>query len=238
MNLSTRVLGYVDSAKLAQFSIIKDLSGTTENSLRVVINRLVKRGQIYNPVRGIYVAKDADPFWVADAIFPGYISLTSAFYLNNLIDEYPFTLFVASERRKSVHMGGHEFFYFKAKNYLGVEEGKYKVASVEKAIYDSMHHMDLVGAAMLARVLYYADIDSSKFMRISRGESRAFFQRLGYIMSILPSLDAEKKQLKAFCAKRVKSNAYLQGRKRGSYIKEWRIIDNVGKGVLLSWLRQ
>ncbi len=238
MNLSTRVLEYVNGAKLTEFSLLEGISGTTENSLRVTINRLVKHEKLYNPIRGVYVAKDADPFWVATSLFPGYISLTSAFYLNSLIDEYPFTIFVASEARRSVKMGGHEFLYFKAKNYLGVEEGKYKMASVEKAIYDSLLHIDMVGIPILAKVLYHAKINSRKFMRISNSEGSAFFQRLGYLISILPDKDIEKKKLMAFCAKRIRANTYLQGRNSGRYVKEWKIIDNVGKEVLLAWLHQ
>lgn len=238
MNLSTRLLGYVETAKLTRFSILKGLSGTTDNSLRVVLNRLVKQGRIYNPARGVYAAKDADPFWVATAIFPGYISLSSAFYLNSLIDEYPFTLFVASQVRESIRMGGQEFLYFKARNYIGVVDGRYRVACVEKAICDSLHHLDLVGAPVLARVLYHAGIDYGKFAAISSGESSAFFQRLGYLLSILPSLSADKRRLAALCAERRKANAYLQGRGRGNYVKEWKLIDNIGKEVLLAWQHQ
>ncbi|MHB1830333.1 MAG: type IV toxin-antitoxin system AbiEi family antitoxin domain-containing protein [Candidatus Micrarchaeaceae archaeon] len=238
MNLSTKVLEYVNAAKYADFSLLESISGTTENSLRVTINRLVKHEKLYNPIRGVYVAKDADPFWVAASLFPGYISLSSAFYLNNLIDEYPFIVFVASETRRSIKMGGHEFIYFKAKNYLGVEEGKYKIASVEKAIYDSLLHIDMVGIPALAKALYYAKISSRKFMQISNSEGGAFFQRLGYLISILPDKDIEKKKLMAFCAKRIRANAYLQGRNSGRYVKEWKIIDNVDKEVFLAWLHQ
>ncbi len=238
MNLSTKVLEYVNEAKLTNFSLLESISGTTANSLRVTINRLVKHEKLYNPIKGVYVAKDADPFWVASTLFPGYISLSSAFYLNNLIDEYPFTVFVASEARKSITMGGHEFLYFKAKNYLGIEEGKYKTASVEKAIYDSLLHIDMVGIQTLVKALYHAKINRRKFMRISNGESSAFFQRLGYLISTLPNKDTKKEKLMASCAKRIGTNTYLQGRNSGHYVKEWKIIDNVGKEVFLAWLHQ
>ena len=235
MTLTTKVLDYIEASKIAQFSRLKTIADTTENSLRVVINKLVKQGKIYNPVRGFYVSKHADPLWVATTIYPGYISLSSAFYLYNLIDEYPFTVFIASEKRKVVTMGGQEFFYFRAKNYLGIKEDGYKVATAEKAIYDSLLHLDLVGAPMLSKALYYATIDSKTFIAISKKESNAFFQRIGYLLSILPSLDAEKKKLMLFCMKRKGTNAYLQGRKAGHYIKDWKLIDNVGKEVLLAW---
>ena len=238
MKLATKLRDYIESAKLVEFSGLRSLSLTSENSLRVTLSKLVRKDEIYNPVRGVYVAKSADPFWVATALYPGYISLSSALYLHHFIDEYPFTVFIASEKRGTLRMGGHEFLYFKAKNYLEVEKGTYPVASVEKAIYDSLNHGDLVGYAMVTKALHNAPISAERFFRICRGEKGAFFQRLGYLLSILPARDREKKRLMGFCRKKIRANAYLQGRKNGRYIEEWKLVDNIGKEVLLSWWQQ
>jgi len=238
MKLATKLRDYIESAKLVEFPGLRSLSLTSENSLRVTLSKLVRNDEIYNPVRGVYVAKSADPFWVATALYSGYISLSSAFYLHHLIDEYPFTVFIASGRRASLQMGGHEFLYFKAKNYLEVEKGAYPVASVEKAIYDSLHHADLIGYPRVTKALHDASISAERLLRICSGEKSAFFQRLGYLLSILPSRDKEKERLMRFCRKKVRANAYLQGRKNGRYIGEWKLIDNVGREVLLSWWRQ
>jgi predicted transcriptional regulator of viral defense system len=238
MKLATKLRDYVESAKLVEFSTLNSLSLTSENSLRVTLSNLVRKDEIYNPVRGVYVAKSADPFWVATTLYPGYISLSSAFYLHHLIDEYPFTVFIASGKRMSLQMGGHEFLYFKAKNYLEVEKETYPVASVEKAIYDSLNHADLVSYPRLTKVLYDASICAERFLRICKNEKSAFFQRLGYLLSILPSRDTEKEKLMKFCRKKIKANVYLQGRKSGRYIQEWKLVDNIGKEVLLSWWRQ
>ncbi len=138
-----------------------------------------------------------------------------------------------------VRLGEHELHYFRAKNYLGVEDkGGYKIASVEKCIYDSLLHMDKVDAKAIMKALFYAKLDSKLLLKISAGEDNAFFQRLGYLLSLLPRPNAERKVLLAFCAKRKKSNTYLQGRSKGKYVKEWMIVDNICKEVLLSWLRQ
>jgi predicted transcriptional regulator of viral defense system len=102
MNLASEAFEYIEVAKLTNFGVMKSLFKTTENSLRVVINKLVRQGRILNPTRGVYVAKSADPFWVATALYPGYITLSAALYLHNLIDEYPFTIFVASERYRNL----------------------------------------------------------------------------------------------------------------------------------------
>ncbi|MGI0141056.1 MAG: type IV toxin-antitoxin system AbiEi family antitoxin domain-containing protein [Candidatus Micrarchaeales archaeon] len=238
MKLTTKLLNYIDDAKIAEFPILQGLSLTSKGSLTVTLNKLARAGSIYNPLKGIYVSKKVDPFSIATTLYPGYISLTSSFYLHNLMDEYPFTVFVASEKRKQLSMGQYEFHYFKAKNYGGVENGTYNVASIEKAIYDSMLHSNLVGYPRLSRALYYSRIDSEKLLGICKREGNAFFQRLGYLLSILPSRSREKNKVMEFCLKKVSANAYLEGRGSGKYISRWRIIDNVGKEALLSWWHQ
>jgi len=237
MKLATRILSYVNDARLTDFQSLRSISSTSDNSLRVTLNRLVRMGELYNPVRGTYVAKGADPLWVATALYPGYISLSSALYLHHLVDEYPFTVFVASNRRGAVRMGSHEFRYFEARNYKGLVENEYRLASVEKAIYDSIHHGDLVSYAMVAKALFNARISARRFMEICDRETSAFFQRLGYLLSILPKRDSDKERLMRFCKKKVRGNAYLLGRTGGTYIGEWKIVDNVGRKVLLSWLQ-
>jgi predicted transcriptional regulator of viral defense system len=238
MKIATKLKEYINDGKLVDFGILRSLKITSDNSLRVTLAKLVKQGEIYNPVKGLYVSKNADPFWVAVTIFPGYISLTSALYLHHLIDEYPFTIFIGSERRKKVKMGNHEFYYFKTDSYGGLERNECRIASVEKAIYDSLLHTELVGYTRITKTLYSARIKARTFISLSKNESSAFFQRLGYLLSILPKRDKEKEMLLRHCRKRVKANTYVQGRKPGEYVAEWKIIDNVGKEVLLSWWEQ
>ena len=238
MKLTTRVKGYIDAAKLTYFPLLASLSLTSENSLRVTLSRLVAAGEIYGPVKGVYVSKNADMLWVACQLYPGYISLSTAFYLHHLIEEFPFTVFIASDVRKSVQMGNLEFVYFKARNYAGVGKGEYPIASIEKALSDSLMHLPLTSFPMLAKVLFYAHIDSAKLIRLCDAGGSALFQRLGYLLSLLPKLDKEKSKLLSFCRGKVKTTAYLSGRSTGTYIPEWKVIDNVGKKVIMSWWLQ
>lgn len=238
MKLATKVKTYIDEARLTGFSRLSSLALTSENSLRVTLNRLVAKGEIYNPVKGTYVSKTADPLWAATILYPGYLTLSTAFYIHHLIDEYPFAVFVGSSVRKSVVMGNHTFVYFKAKDFLGLEKGEYSVASVEKAICDSLRFGSMTSYPMLVRVLYSADIHYDKFIELCKDEKNAFFQRLGYLLSLLPKLSREKSRLMALCKAKVKANTYLQGRESGVYIKKWRIIDNVGEKVLMAWWLQ
>lgn len=238
MNIATKLGEYVKKAGIAEFVVLDSLGLTTTNSLRVTLNRLVRTGFFYNPSRGVYVSKETDPFFASTALNPGYLSLGTALYLHHLTEEYPFTIFVASNRSKTMRLGEHEIRYFKAKNYFGVIEKPYKMASVEKALYDCLVHADLVGYAKIAKALYAARLSAKIFLSLTKGESSAFFQRLGYILSLLPSLDGEKRKIFRFCKKMVQANSYLQGRSKGKYVSDWKIVDNVGEKVILSWWHQ
>jgi predicted transcriptional regulator of viral defense system len=238
MKVATRLREYVKKAGFVEFKVLDSLGLTSSNSLRVTLNRLVKAGEFYNPARGIYVSKDADPFMIATVLKPGYLSLGTALYLHHLIEEYPFTVFVACGGRGSFRLGEHELRYFKAKSYLGAIEKPYKMASVEKAIFDCLLHADLVGYAKIAKALHGSEISAKAFLALSRGEDSAFFQRLGYILSLLPKLDKEKQKLLGHCRKKVRANAYLQGRRKGKHVPDWKLIDNVGEKVILSWWQQ
>jgi len=238
MKLATRLREYVRKAGIAEFPVLDSLNLTSSNSLRVTLNRLVKANDFHNPIRGIYVSRDADPFMVATVLKPGYLSLGTALYLHHLIEEYPFTIFVASGSRGSFRLGEHELHYFKAKSYIGTVEKPYKMATAEKAVYDCLLHADLVGYAKIAKALYNSEISAKKFLALSRGEDGAFFQRLGYILSLLPARSKDKNELMKHCRKKIRANAYLQGRGKGKYILEWKLIDNVGEKVILSWWQQ
>ena len=141
--LGERLLAYIRNAGIVEFRTLDSLQLTSSNSLRVTLNRLAQEGRINNPVRGVYTAKNADPLSIATRLYPGYLSLSTALYLHHLVEEYPFTIFVASEKRGTLPLGEqHELHYFKAKNYKGIvmEKEGYRTASVEKALYDSLHH--------------------------------------------------------------------------------------------------
>ncbi len=238
MKIATRLRDYVRKAGICEFAVLDSLNLTSSNSLRVTLNRLVKAGEIHNPARGIYVSREADPFWAATALVPGYLSLGTALYLHHLVDEYPFTIYIASGGRKTMRLGEHELAYFKAKNYGGLIASPYKMAGVEKAIYDCLLHPDLVGYPRIAKALYGAKLSAKTFLSLCKGESCAFFQRLGYVLSLLPSRGREKSRILEYCKKRIGGNAYLQGRGKGNYIPEWKLIDNAGKKAILSWWQQ
>lgn len=219
MKIATKLRGYVEKAGIAEFGVLDSLGLASQNSLRVTLNRLVKAGEFYNPTRGVYVSKGADPFMVATALKPGYLSLGTALYLHHLIDEYPFTIYVGSGYRGSFRLGEHELRYFKAKGYSGLVEKPYKMASAEKAIYDCLLHADLVGFAKIAKALHNSDISAKAFLSLSGGEGGAFFQRLGYVLSLLPRLDSEKKSCWPTAGKRSAQTHTCRGGRKGSMFR-------------------
>jgi len=237
MKIETRIKEYVDDAKIITFDILKGFNLTSEKSLRVILSNMVRKGLILSPKKGVYVSPNFDPFKIATLLEPGYISLTTAFYYYHFISEYPFTIYVASEKIRNYKLGNYELVYFKAINfkYVDVEN---RVALPEKAIYDSLKYYKIVPFKKTLEAVYHArNINWDNFIDLISGEKSSFFQRLGYLLSLLPRKNKRIKEVIEFCREKARksSKIYLYGRGKGVFIKEWNVIDNLGKKELLSW---
>ncbi|RLJ02758.1 MAG: hypothetical protein DRP10_00055 [Candidatus Aenigmatarchaeota archaeon] len=237
MKIETKIKEYIEEAEILTFNILKDFNLTSEKSLRVILSNMVKKGTILSPKKGVYVSKNFDPFKIATMLEPGYISLTAALYYYHFISEYPFTIYIASEKIRNYKLGNYELVYFKAINfkYVDVEN---KVAFPEKAIYDSLKYYKIVPFKKTLEAIYHArNINWNNFIDLISKEKSSFFQRLGYLLSIMPKKNKKIEKIIDFCKERInkKSKIYLYGRIKGVFIKEWNIIDNLGEKELLSW---
>lgn len=237
MKIETRIKEYIEEAGILSFDILKGFNLTSEKSLKVILSNMVRKGAILSPKKGIYVSRNFDPFKIATILEPGYISLTTAFYHYHFISEYPFTIYVASEKIRNYKLGNYEFVYFKAINfkYVDVEN---RIALPEKAIYDSLKYYKIVPFRKTLEAIYHAKkINWDNFIDLISEEKSSFFQRLGYLLSIMPRKNRKIKEIIELCRERIseRSKVYLYGRSRGVFIKEWNLIDNLGKKELLSW---
>ncbi len=237
MKIETKIKEYIEEAEILSFDILKGFNLTSEKSLRVILSNMVKKRAILSPKKGVYVSRNFDPFKIATILEQGYISLTTAFYHYHFISEYPFTIYVASEKIRNYKLGNYELIYFKAINFKYVNV-KNKVALPEKAIYDSLKYYKIVPLKKTLEAIYHArNINWDNFMRLISEEKSSFFQRLGYLLSIMPKKNKKINEVIEFCRERIRerSKIYLYERSKGVFIKEWSLIDNLGKKELLSW---
>ena len=117
-----------------------------QQSLSVVLNRLVKEGVLIRLKRGVYQPEfqKSDLLKVANELYyPSYLSFESALSKYGILSQTPYTLtFATNKPSKKIKLGLKEVEYrqIKEEYYFGylLEDGVY-IAQVEKAILDQLY---------------------------------------------------------------------------------------------------
>ncbi len=234
---------------IISLDIIKSWKLTDVGTLLSIISKMVKKGWLIRLRRGVYLINEPgmagikNPFLISTYMFPGYNAFLSALYLYGLTDMVPFEIQIATRNARGLkRIGEYSFRGIPiGKKHLGsVRKEGNVVSSLPKTIYDCLVYPELAGGyPSILRVMYEANMDKKTWEEVfyyaELFERNAFFQRLGYLLDILPEKNREVKRIIKQCLKKVKSTVYLRGRKKGRYIKKWKVIDNVGRERLLSW---
>ncbi len=188
----------------------------------------------------------------AALVEPYYFSYYTANSHYGFTTQMPFTLFIATPKKKPkvewqsvafqfVTLSKRKFFGYRVERAFDAEVC---MAEPEKAIVDSFDKPRYAGGVeQLARIAWrgLARVDKSKLVDYAvRMGSHSLVQRLGFIIDSLSkegliqplSADLKSKLLKSV------GNApiYLDSKrtKAGSFCKDWRVIDNVPRDQLLS----
>lgn len=122
---------------------IKKITSMDVNSLRVSMNRLVKKGEIERISRGVYSFDTALINWekmACELHRPAYVSFESALAIHNVLSQKPVHITLAtSNRSKKINFGDRIAIYhhLKADLFWGYEmkEG-FLLAEPEKAFLD------------------------------------------------------------------------------------------------------
>ena len=230
--------------------------GLNKDYLYVVISRLEKKGWITGVGKGVYLRLPActalegrayleDPFEVGLKMYQGYLAFQSALRIHGLSGYEPFTIFVAT-KNKSETTPLLERYEIKAvklgKRFAGFEEkGKYNVSTRAKTFFDCFCHPQYAGGyPEVLKSLHMTDeVDWVEMeMHLDDFGSSSLCQKIGYVLSLLHEetgyeLPADfLEYLKSRIKNKTKLDFALKG---GKYIKEWMVMDNMGKGNLLSW---
>ena len=229
--------------------IIKSWKIAKDNTLRLVLFNMQKKGWFFRLKRGIYLVTEPnqqaipDPFIVSTYIYNGYNSFSSALYIHKLTDVVPFNVYVATRNKnnkKEIGQYSFQALSLGKRAFGSIFYNGYLVSSIPKTIYDCLHKPLLaVGFPTVLKAIYESSMDEKQWDEflyyVKKFEKNAFYQRLGYLLSILPKKTKAMNLIIRTCKRHVHSNTYLLGRKWGIYIKDWKVIDNVGKKTLLSW---
>ena len=132
---------------------IKKISPLAENSLKVAINRLVKRGEIIKLARGIYANDIAEINWEKLAVeyyMPSYLSFEWVLAMHNILSQQPYQLTLATANRsKTAEIGEKIIIYHHLKQELfwGYQKiNNILSAEPEKALLD-LAYLSLNGYA-------------------------------------------------------------------------------------------
>jgi len=195
----------------------------------------------------------ANAFVVGAALVePYYFSYYTANSHYGFTTQMPFTLFIATTKKKAivewqgttfkfVTLSKRKFFGYRLERVLDAEV---YMAEPEKSLVDSFDKSHYAGGIeQLARIVWrgLARVDEDKLVDYAiRMKSHALVQRLGFIIDFLareglvrPLLPGLKKLLQDSVGR---TPIYLDPRKpkTGSFSKEWRIVCNVSRDQLLS----
>jgi len=162
--------------------------------VKVLLNRLVKRGLLVRVERNKYSLPNQNVFSVASLlVFPSYISFISAYSYYSLTTQIPSTVFVVClKQKKGVLYGGCRirFVKFSRKRFFGylreyVGGKTVFIAEIEKAILDSLLLPKYCPMSETFSALREARLDHEKLTGYAgRLGSRAVVKRLGYLLEL------------------------------------------------------
>ena len=210
-------------------------------NVNVLLTRLVNSGRIARLKRGHYTSIPFDPFKVAKFVSSGYVSFYSALYYYNAVDEVPATITIATRgiSRKRVVFDTEFQEVSIGRRFRGYVDGEVRVATRAKAVFDSFKRPDLGGGfSRLLKALFEMKLKKNEWKEFidyfNRFERPSSFQKMGYLLSLS---NPPKWVIQTFERKAGASKVFLWGRSPGKLIKNWNVIDNIGRGVLLSWMK-
>jgi len=123
---------------------ILTISDYSENSLYVILNRLVKQGELVRITSGIYILPEryGEIEQIANTLyFPSYLSFDTALAKFGVISQLPYTLMFATPlKTKTIQLSDYKAEYRKLKKelffgYTINKEGLF-IATPEKALFD------------------------------------------------------------------------------------------------------
>lgn len=237
MTDATDMLLYIQKAGIVDISSLKSVFPNAG----VALTRLVKAGKLVRLKRGYYTTTPFDPLEAAKYVSSGYVSFFSALYHYNAVSEVPSSVLIATRNNSRVREVYDTEFREVAigKRFGGYIDEKIRIATRAKAVYDSFKRPDLSGGfSKLLGAVVELRLKKEEWKELlgyfKKFERPAAFQRMGYLLSLIntPEWVIEEFRERAGSAK-----VFLWGRSGGKLVRDWMVIDNVGKGVLLSWMK-
>jgi predicted transcriptional regulator of viral defense system len=191
---SERLIRILEESKSSIFSLsdIVKVLNKDEKYVKVLLNRLVKKGFLIRIERNKYSLPNQNPFSIASLlVFPSYISFISAYSYYNLTTQIPSTIFTVSlKQKKRIIYSGYEirFVKFSRERFFGylreyIESKAVFIAEIEKAILDSLFLPKYCPLSETFLVLKEAKLNYEKLLEyVKKFNSMIVAKRLGYLL--------------------------------------------------------
>ena len=217
-----------------------------------ICHSLLSKGYLYPIKKGVYLihetpSKDPmirNPFKLALHINKGYLGFSSALRLYDLIPYEPFTIFIVTTKKSQELQIGEYVFKTVSLGKRATGTTYYKnvyTSTIEKTIFDCFYKPQYAGGYtdFIQALTNFNNIKWNQLLNyFERFASDALFQRTGYILELLTDenyLHPPEYVMKKF-KQHIRNTTKLLPTKtsKGTYIKQWKIVDNIGKKILLS----
>jgi len=229
-------------------NLFPELSG---DMVKKVLSSLAKKGYLYRLRRGLYLVNEEpgkplikNPYRIALALFPGYIAFSSALRLYGLIEYEPFTVFVATPKKSGEKELGQYTIRAVALGEkatgMTLKNGIY-TSTLAKTFFDCFYKPDYCGGySEITKALYEAEkVDWDEFLGyFKRFASDSLCQRTGYVLELTKSLGVDVPEgVIEYLRSRVRAWSKLVPSlpSRGKSVREWKLVDNLGKERILGW---
>jgi len=262
INLETRLLLSLEQKNLPVFTTgdAKQILGTGDSSVWHILHGLARKKRIERIERGKYLlvpaAAGPDLLWaeyseviVPRLIEPYYVGFWTAMNYWGMTDQIPYTMLVATTKRKrKFEYGGQRFKFvtLAEKKFFGfVEENagsgkKFNVSSREKTIVDCLMHPEYCGGITEAvkslwnardEVCWPAVLEAAE-----RVEVDVVLKRLGYLLSVLDIEGEISRKIAGMEKTAVHFLDPVYGRTRATTSKEYGLVVNITRDELLDWM--
>ncbi len=245
---------------LFTFSDAKKILNSTNSSTWNVIDGLKKKKRLKEIEKGKYLLVPGragnEGYWAEESwivvphlIDEYYIAFWTAMNYWDMTEQIPYTVFVATTKRKRDLEFGNQTFQFvtlsKNKFFGFVEEKRgntmFNISSIEKTIVDGLMHPEYCGGITeVAKGMWNVreKVDWNTVLNMSKkiGKSTVL-KRLGYLLSVL---EIEKEIVHLIKLEQFKGSHYLDPtaeKKRLDYSGDFSLIINKTKNELTSWMQ-
>ena len=244
------IFNMISSVDIAYTDEIRDFFPDLKpHQINKICHSLSSKGHLHRLKKGVYLIQKKpsdlplikDPYKIALALFKGYIAFSSALRVYNLLDYAPFTIFVVTVNKSREKRVGEYTFKAVAMGKRAVGLTHYNgiyISTISKTFFDCFYKPQYCGGySVITKAINDVEFDWDEFIRYFEFASDSLCQRTGYVLELMEGETGKKIPTLDHFRKRVKNNTKLvpSGKAGGKYIKEWKVLDNLGKENILSW---